>query len=269
MMTHPNARSSTATVRHLLSHSSGLANPIPLRWVHLATEPGPDRDELVKRLVEKHRRLRFDPGSTAAYSNLGYLVLGEIIEKVSGDTFENYIRRRILGPLAMDYTSFTADPVDQWATPHQLRRSALGAFLPVLVPRKIVGPTVGRFRTLRPFYVDGAAYGGLVGPASDAARFLQAHVGDGAHNDARILSAEAAQSMRHISASGKKLQVGLGWFRRGRHPDTAFVEHLGGGAGFWNCMRIYPDLDIGVVMMGNATTYDHDSIARAVIDHIG
>ncbi len=45
----------------------------------------------MKHLVEKHRRLRFDPATTAAHSNLGYLVLGEIIEAASGDNFENYI----------------------------------------------------------------------------------------------------------------------------------------------------------------------------------
>ncbi len=63
----------------------------------------------------------------------------------------------------MDHTDFSAGPNAQWATPHQLRRSAIGAFLPALVPRKIIGPTVGRFRTLRrPCYVDGVAYGGLI-----------------------------------------------------------------------------------------------------------
>ncbi|MBT8241458.1 MAG: beta-lactamase family protein, partial [Acidimicrobiia bacterium] len=125
-MTRPDARSSAVTIRHLLSHSSGLANPVPLRWVHGATERGPDRREFVERLVEKHPRLRFDPGTTASYSNLGYLVLGEIIESVSGDRFENHIRQRILDPLGMDRTGFTADRVDEWATPHQLRLSALG-----------------------------------------------------------------------------------------------------------------------------------------------
>lgn len=155
-MTRPDARSSAVATRHLLSHSSGLANPVPLRWVHSATERGPDRREFVKPLVEKHPRLRFEPGTTAAYANLGYLVLGEIIETVSCDTFENCIRRRILDPLGMDRTGFTADCVDEWATPHQRRLSALGVLLPVLLPRKIIGPTNGRFRTLRPFHVDGA-----------------------------------------------------------------------------------------------------------------
>jgi hypothetical protein len=71
--------------------------------------------------------------------------------------------------------------------------------------------------------------------------------------------------MRRSIASGRKLQVGLGWFRRGRRPDPRFVEHLGGGAGFWSCMRIYPDHGFGVVIMGNATAYDHHAIVEALL----
>jgi len=219
----------------------------------------------VRRLIERHRRLRFDPGDRAAYSNLGYLVLGEIIGTVSGERLEERIQRRILDPLGMKHTGFTADPSSGWATPYQRRRSPLGVLLPVLLPRKLIGPASGLYRSLHHFSVDGAAYGGLVGPAADAARFLQARLGDGTLDGARILSADSAQAMRHIVASGRNLQVSLGWFRRGPRPDTRFVAHLGDGAGFWNCMRIYPDHKFGMVIMGNATSYDHHAIADALL----
>ncbi len=59
----------------------------------------------------------------------------------------------------------------------------------------------------------------------------------------------------------------MGWFRsyeaRGRNPS--FVEHLGGGAGFWNVMRTYPEESLGVVVMGNTTSYDHESILDAIV----
>jgi hypothetical protein len=54
----------------------------------------------------------------------------------------------------------------------------------------------------------------------------------------------------------------LGWFRS-READqkqSPFVEHLGGGAGFWNVIRLYPEESLGVVMMGHTTGYDHESI---------
>jgi CubicO group peptidase (beta-lactamase class C family) len=72
------------TLRHLLSHSSGLANPIPIRWVRLAGTLAPDQRAFVNRLLARHRKLKFVPGERASYSNLGYLVLGEVVSEVSG-----------------------------------------------------------------------------------------------------------------------------------------------------------------------------------------
>jgi CubicO group peptidase (beta-lactamase class C family) len=266
--TTPSTRSQVASVRHLLSHSSGLANPIPLRWVHLATEPTPNRASMVQRLIEKHSRLRFDPGTKASYSNLGYLVLGEVIEAASGQDFETFVHQNVLAPLGMGHTGFAADPGQRWATPYQQRRTALDLMLPVLVPRKLIGANYGRFRSLNHFYLDGAAYGGLVGPPDEALRFLRAHLRDGELDGTRLMSESSARAMRTIAARGKKIEVGLGWFRRGRNPRRDFVEHLGGGAGFWNCMRLYPERDIGLVIMGNATSYDHDSIAQTAVSRL-
>ena len=64
------------------------------------------------------------------------------------------------------------------------------------------------------------------------------------------------------------MDVGLGWFRRNNRPpsDRTYVEHLGAGAGFFNAMRIYPHESLGIVVMGNATKYDLDSVLSAVAD---
>jgi CubicO group peptidase (beta-lactamase class C family) len=264
-MLRPTERARTITARHLLAHSSGLANPMPLRWVHPAGQRGPDRARFVECLLERNRRVRFAPGAKAAYTNLGYLVLGELVTNASGQPFEDYVGSHVLEPLEMSSTGFTVAESARWATPHQRRFSALGVLMPVLVPRNILGPRQGRFRTLRHFHVDGAAYGGLVGPASDASRFLRAHVRDGELDGARILSTEAARAMRNIVAHGRSIEVGMGWFRRGKVRPADFVEHLGGGAGFWNCLRVYPEAGVGAVIMGNATSYDHGAIVEAAL----
>jgi hypothetical protein len=74
--------------------------------------------------------------------------------------------------------------------------------------------------------------------------------------------------MQKITARGRKLDVGLGWFRRraDREIGTPYLEHLGGGGGFFNMMRLFPELEAGVVVMGNATSYDNQRIARAAIE---
>ena len=74
--------------------------------------------------------------------------------------------------------------------------------------------------------------------------------------------------MRDINIEGKRFDLGLGWFRPAeqRKERPAFVQHLGGGAGFFNVMRIYPKLNVGAVVMGNSTRYDLDSVARLAIE---
>jgi CubicO group peptidase (beta-lactamase class C family) len=188
-----------------------------------------------------------------------------LISRVSGLPFEDHVRATVLGPLGMARTDFVIRDPETWATPYQRRFTTAGVLMPLLIPRAILGPRHGRFRSLRHFYVDGAAYGGLVGPASDAARFMRAHLRDGELDGVRILSADATRNMRDIAAEGSRIEVGMGWFRRGKVRPAEFLEHLGGGVGFWTCLRVYPEQGLGAVVMGNATTYDHNAIVTAAI----
>ena len=73
--------------------------------------------------------------------------------------------------------------------------------------------------------------------------------------------------MRDIHIDGKRFDLGLGWFRpsNARDADPPFVEHLGGGAGFFNVIRIYPTRGVGVAVMGNATKYDIDAVAALAL----
>jgi CubicO group peptidase (beta-lactamase class C family) len=93
------------------------------------------------------------------------------------------------------------------------------------------------------------------------------HLNSGRIGDTRLLSPESVAIMQRIVPRGGKRDFGLGWFRshEAGQRRPAFVEHLGGGAGFWNAMRIYPEESLGVVMMGNATRYDHESILEAIV----
>src|SRR5512141_1823673 len=102
----PRAQAATITARHLLSHSSGLANPIPVRWIHPTDEPGPDPDAFLDTALAKHAKLRFDPGSRSSYSNTGTLVLGQVLAAVTGTPYTELARRDVLEPLGMRQTAF-------------------------------------------------------------------------------------------------------------------------------------------------------------------
>jgi CubicO group peptidase (beta-lactamase class C family) len=257
------------TARHLLSHSSGLANPLPIRWVRPAGSPAPDQRAFVKRLLARYRRLKFTPGEGALYSNLGYLVLGEVISAVSGSSYERYVRSEILSPLGMDRTGFSyPDPADHSsATGYQPLRRPFVPLFRVALPRGVVGLRQGRYVALNPFYVNGPPYGGLVGGVEEAARLVVLHLNGGRSDGARLLSPESVKMMQRVTPRGGERDFGLGWyrFREAAQRGPGYVEHLGGGAGFWNVMRVYPEESLGIVMMGNTTRYDHETILDAIV----
>jgi CubicO group peptidase (beta-lactamase class C family) len=72
--------------------------------------------------------------------------------------------------------------------------------------------------------------------------------------------------MQTISLAGKPFDHGLGWFRKPRDRDRqpAFVEHYGGGGGYHNLMRLYPDRHVGIVVMGNSTNYAVDTVVDTI-----
>jgi CubicO group peptidase (beta-lactamase class C family) len=263
----PSDDAARITSRHLLSHSSGIANPIPVSWIHRPEEPAPDLGAFVDEQLRKHPKLRSRPGAAASYSNVGFLVLGLAMERAASTPFTDLIEREVLRPLGMARTGFSLPSDRLRATGYHPRWSPLR----YLLPRWVVGDRVERWRSLRPFLVDGAPYGGLVGSVEGAAPFVRMHLRDGELDGVRILGGDAAREMREIRTRGKRYDLGLGWFRpaKERDADPPFVEHLGGGAGFYNVMRIYPTRGVGVVVMGNVTRYDIDAIAALALEDVG
>lgn len=148
------------------------------------------------------------------------------------------------------------------ATGYQRLSAPLTPLLRAMLPVRIVAGRQDGYVAYRPFYVLGAAYCGLVGGVADAARLALLHLGDGSLDGVRLLPAGLAAQMRTVTPRGGPLDVGLGWYRPVGRAGT-FVEHLGGGSGFFNVIRLYPDTGLGVVITGNTTRYDHEAILAA------
>jgi CubicO group peptidase (beta-lactamase class C family) len=255
------------TARHLLSHSAGLANPIPVGWIHPLDQPGPDPDTFLDGLLSKHEKLRFEPGARSSYSNLGTLVLGAAMANLTGEPFSGLVKRGVLDPLGMDSTGFAYSPgmEPRAATGYHPRRSLMR----LMLKRWAIGRPIGRWISLNRFLLDGQAYGGLIGPVTDASRFVRVHICEGELDGVRVLDASSVRQMRDVQFPGKRFDFGLGWFRpsSARHADPPFVQHLGGGAGFFNVIRLYPTRGVGIAVMGNATKYDIDAVAALALDN--
>ncbi len=261
---HPSGRE--VTVRHLLSHSSGIANPIPVSWVHLAEEPAVNLDDFTKRLLTRYHRLTFEPGSRYAYSNLGYLVLGQVIERTSGQRYTDYIQQHILEVLDMRRTGFSYDHLQDQdvATGYVRSWSMMGILGRFLVDRRIFGATRNGYTAFHHFLIDGAPYGGLLGPVSELGNFLKAYLGGGTFQGRRLLEPSSIAEMlipqrnhrgEELSTSGRKMsgRIGLGWHLDG-NEERRSCYHIGGGAGYRSELRIYPHLGYGMCVMGNETS---------------
>ncbi len=272
---HPSGRE--VTVRHLLSHSSGIANPIPISWVHLAEEPAVDLGDFTRRRLSRYHRLRFEPGSRYAYSNLGYLVLGQMIERLSGESYTDYVRQHILEVLDMRRTGFSYVHLQDQdvATGYVRSRSMMGILGRFLVDRRIFGASLGGYTAFRPFLIDGAPYGGLLGSVSDLGNFLQAFLGGGTFQGRRLLEPSSIAEMltpqrnQHgvefsTSSHEKSERIGLGWHLAGE-GEMRSCYHIGGGAGYRSELRIYPALGYGIGVMGNETSYDTGAITSMIV----
>jgi CubicO group peptidase (beta-lactamase class C family) len=256
------------TVRHLLQHSAGIPNPPPIRWVRPADAAAPDPGVFLRERFARVRRLKFAPGTRSTYTNLGYLLLGEVVAAAAAAPFTVVATEQVLTPLGMHASSFIASSRDAApvATGHQRLVRGAGPLLAAVLPRGIVGTRAGGWLRFRPFLVNGASYGGLVGPVTDAARVVAAHARGGELDGVALLSEHATREMQEISSTGRPFDHGLGWFRPpGDSTRTpSFVEHYGGGGGYHNLMRLYPTAGVGVVVMGNSTSYDVDAITDAL-----
>ncbi|QCP00162.1 beta-lactamase family protein [Arthrobacter sp. 24S4-2] len=264
------------TMWQLLTHSSGLGNPLPVKWVHPAGSPGPDQEEMLRKLMARRRPFRHRVGGTGHYSNVGYLAAAQIISTVAGEPFQSYVQREILTRLGMAATAFSSLPGHQAATGYVRIPRPLTPLLAGVLPAGIVGPRHGGYSSLNPFLVDGAGYGGLFGSVLDAATFARLHLNDGlaapqgtasAPEGRRVLQESTARTMRDIHVKGKRFDHSAGWFRKHtKGPQGSYVEHFGTGLGFWNIMRLYPERGRGMVIMSNSTSsYDYAALFSLIL----
>lgn len=248
----PHATHGHPTTRQLLTHTAGLGNPLPVRWVRLEDDPADPA--LLRRIIGKHGTPKRAVGEKAAYSNIGYLLAGEVITSATGLSLEDCVRERVLDRLGMERTGYVYNPDAPRAVGYV---RAPRAFIPLLraaLPRGLIGARVDGHTALNPFLLNGAAFGGLVGSVTDAVQLAAAHAAS-ATDPFTILTHPHLKTMRSIAAPGKPFDHGIGWFRKPADAERApgFVEHYGTGVGYWNAMRVYPELRLALVAMTNTS----------------
>jgi D-alanyl-D-alanine carboxypeptidase len=242
------------TIKQLLSHSAGIPNPIPLSWIHLTEEHDRfDRNSFFNQIFSKHPLTKRKPNEKFAYSNLGYVLLGQLIENVTGLSYEAYIQENILNLLGIHSNdlSFTiADTALQAKGYH--RKNSYSYFLLgfFLNKQKFIDRTEGAWKSFRYNYVNGPSYGGLIGTADALIKYLQELL-----KPDSVLISDAYKKMlftENYTTGNKPTGMCLSWFK-GELNGHTYYTHAGGGGGYYCEMRLYPEKETGSVLMFNRT----------------
>lgn len=258
----------TITVRDLLSHSAGIPNPIPLSWIHLQDEHATfDSKHFFHKQFAKHHKIKADPNERFAYSNLGYVLLGQLIEEVTGVSYEQYVTQNILEPLGLSpedlgFALNTANQAKGYHKRSSLSYWILGLFID---KSKYIADSEQQWKSFRQYYVNGAAYGGLIGTADAFARYVQALLDP----SSGLISEEYKRLLftENVLQGGKASGMCLSWFK-GKLDGQVYYAHAGGGGGYYSEVRIYPELGRGSVIMFNRTGFSDERFLDQLDQHL-
>jgi len=270
---YPSEDSEIVTIRHLMNHSSGLSNNVPevFKWIHFDGDLEWNQTELIKEKLPDYNELAYKPGSEAIYTNVGYMVLVAIIEAVSGQTYQQYMIDHIFKPLEMKDTNWTY-------TEATIDREAAGSspsvdFQALMLPLLLDGTQMDAIIRERDdgviwfnrVYTEQKGPTGPISTAADMSRFIMAILNEGELDGQRILSEESVVLMineNHVLPGNspearsykdyEQMYHGLGWYVV-KDPELVFIAHSGGGPGFASDMRLYPDRELGMVVIANGT----------------
>lgn len=248
--------SQNITIRQLVTHTSGIRNPLPLRWVHPAeTCQAFDERATLAKVLQENPRLSFKPGTRYAYSNLGYWLLGVIIEEVVHQAYADYVMDRILKPLGLEQSQigFVIPGGANHAKGYLGRYSMMNLVRGFVTDRDIWGSYEGQWLQVRNLYVNGPAFGGLIGSAQSFGCLLK----DQLRECSVLLNSESQRLLytEQMDDHGRPIGMTLGW-HIGDLQGVRYFFKEGGGGGFHCEMRIYPTMRFGSVMMVNSTEFN-------------
>ena len=238
------------TIRQLLTHTSGL--PRDVQGVNWNAATFPIRDDMMRSLP--NQKTVFPPDSQWKYSNLAVTLAGEIVARVSGESWAEYIERHVLQPLGMTATR-TAPTVD-------LPGLAVG------YSRRVPG----RPREVEPFVTVGAISpaGSLASSVEDLAKFVSLQFRSGPAQGSQILQGSTLREMHRVQWLNSDWLGGWGLgFRIRRVGSQLRVGHGGSLPGHATQIEIAPEQKLGVIVLTNANDGNGLRYVDQVFDLLG
>jgi CubicO group peptidase (beta-lactamase class C family) len=245
-------RCTQITIRQVLSHTSGMPDMDEYAYDDFVDHPEVD-DGAAERYVRSLFSLKMiaAPGERFSYSNIAYNVLGDLIAKVAGQTFEDFMREHILLPAGMSDSTFLFPevPRDRLALPH------------VRAPQMTVRPVY-------PYHRADAPASFLHTTGMDLCRWAITCLQGGTFNGQRILSPAAYELMWTPAAQRGYPPfyeaAGLGW-TLGHYQGVKTVSHGGGGFGWTDFLILLPEKKRGAVILCNEESSAREQTILAVV----
>jgi hypothetical protein len=223
------------TMRHIMAHTAGFEED----GRDLITDDSAKLQPLGKWL-ETHipGRVRV-PGTYSSYSNYATALAGYIVQRVSGQPYDVYIEQHILTPLGMTQTT-TRQPL-----PPRLRGDMSGGYT----------FSGGGYTPQKYEIVNAAPAGSVAASAADMAKFMIAHLNDGAYNGQRILKDSTAELMhaRSFAHDPRIPGFALGFYEKSSH-GLRIIGHGGDTRWFHTDLALIPEEKLGVFVSYNTST---------------
>lgn len=223
----------TVTVRQLLTHTSGL----PQVWSSGLTDRYDNRPGGLARSVRDLAALRptAAAGRTYQYSDANYMILGALVEGVTGDSFGGYLRRHVFDPLRMTHSAGTADEARAVGIPAG-HRYYFGR------PRRFAAP----------FDTAGAPYGFLAASLDDLSHYAIAQLNGGRYGTTRVLGAEGMRQLHTGTVATGHGTYGFGWQNSTLDGvGTRIVWHAGATPNYFTHLVLVPERNLAVIIMAN------------------
>ena len=235
------------TLKHILAHTPGFEEDGRDLFTEDPAHMAPMKEWLASHMPARVRA----PGTFSSYSNYATAVAGSIVERVSGLSFDDYIEQRILTPLGMTQTT-TRQPLPE--------RFAADMSLGYQWDQ-------GRYDPKKWEIITGAApAGSMSASATDMAKFMLAHLGNGALGDARILADSTARRMySRLQGHDDRLPgFAHGFYEQSSH-GLRIYGHGGDTQWFHSDLALIPSENVGLFISTNTNTGGSISF-RAVVD---
>jgi CubicO group peptidase (beta-lactamase class C family) len=227
----PKTYAEPVTLRQLLTHTGGFEETLKNLFVAHESDLKPLRTYLVNEMPARI----FPPGKIPSYSNYGFTLAGDIVERVSGEKFERYVESHILKPLGMNSSTF-----DQPLPPQLAPQMSKGYLSASKKPRDFE-------------WVQAAPAGALATTAADMTRFMLAFLQDGSVDGVAILKPETVRQMqtRQFELNPMICGIGITFMEYWMKPVRA-VGHAGDTVYFHSDMVLIPDAHVGYFISYNS-----------------